>query len=295
MSTSFFSAETDLLSGVDSRAPVIAERLALSNRFASAYAVVLDGLMGRVSLRSSVVLHDQNAKWIAPYFSRLAIIQPVDAQTRAEAFVEMLGGRCDRSGHPLSGVRAIHDDMLNVIQALYRPRGEEPSRWLGSGEFEQFLTITHQYGLFSTGGAQGLAAELAWGKDTALITAAADERHPQLGHGLLLLLKLPVTLSKPAADHLAVELNSAEANTFAGSHLLGGWCSQALSGDKQLPVFASFVPNGAYWPGLVPTLVMSLAQKARWARSQIAPYAADIGLPYPLQGDTGDGGSPGSS
>jgi hypothetical protein len=73
---------------------------------------------------------------------------------------------------------------------------------------------------------------------------------------------------------------------------LGGWCSQELSGDRHLLVFASFVPNGAYWPGLVPTLVMSLAQKAQWARSHFAPYAADIGLPYPLQGNTGHGRRP---
>jgi hypothetical protein len=273
------SAETDFLAGVDSRPPAIAERLALFNRFASSYAIVLDAPTGRVSLRSSVVLHDQNAKWIVPYFSRLAIIQPVDAQIKAEAFVEMLGGRCDRSGHPISGERTIHDDMVNVIQALYQPMGEEPSRWLGSGEFEQFCSMADQYGLFSTGGAQGLAAELSFGDDTALITADTGQRHPQLGHGLLLLLKLPLTLHKPGADQLAVELNAAEANTFAGSHLLGGWCSRELSGGRQLLVFASFVPNGAYWAGLVPTLVMNLAQKTRWARSQIAPYAADVGLP----------------
>jgi hypothetical protein len=85
--------------------------------------------MRRVSLQSSVVLHEQNANWIVPYFSSLAIIRPGDAQIKAEALAEMLGGRCDRSGHPLSGVRAVHDDMLNIIQALYRPNGEEPSRW----------------------------------------------------------------------------------------------------------------------------------------------------------------------
>jgi hypothetical protein len=248
--------------------------------------------MGRVSLRSSVVLHEQNAEWIVPYFSSLAIIQPVDAQTKAEALVEMLGGRSDRSAHPLSGVRTIHDDMLNIIQALYRPKGQEPSRWLRSGELEQFLSIAQEYGLFSKGGPQGLAAELSWGNDTALIMADADQRHPQLGHGLLLLIKLPISLPKPAADHLAVELNATETNNFAGSHLLGGWCSQELSSHRQLPVFASFVPNGAYRPGLVPTLVMDLVQKTRWARSQIAPYAADTGLPYPLQGDTRHDGRP---
>jgi hypothetical protein len=279
------SAETDFICRVDSRAPDIAERLGLFNRFASSYAIVLDPPTGRVGLRSSVVLHEQNAKWIVPYFSTLAIIQPVDAQIKAAAFVEMLGGRIDSSSHPLSGVRAVHDDMLNIIQAVYRPKGAEPSRWLGAAEFEQFLSMTHQYGLFSTGDATGLSAELSFGDDTALITANADQRHPQLGHGLLLLLKLPVTFWKPGADHLAVELNTAEANTFAGSHLLGGWCSQEISGDRQLPVFAGFVPNAAYRPGLVPTLVMSLAQKARWARSQIAPYAADTGLPFLLRGE----------
>jgi hypothetical protein len=180
-------------------------------------------------LCSSVALHEQNAEWIVHYFSALAMIQPIDAQSRAEVCAEMLGGTPDTSCHPSSGVRVAHDDMLNLIDAVYRPQGREPSRWVTSGEFEQIPSMLMKYGFFSTGGKDGLSAELSFGNETALITADVGQPHPQLGNGVLLLLKLPVTLSAPMAACVATELNATDANNFAGSHLMGAWCSTEIS------------------------------------------------------------------
>jgi hypothetical protein len=277
------SAVTDFVRGVDAQAPAVAELLADLNRFASSYAITLDAVARRVGLCSSVVLHEQNAEWIVHYFSALSIIQPIDSQIRAGACAEMLAGTPDTSCHPSSGVRFTHDDMLNLIDAVYRPRGQEPSQWVSSGEFEQIPLMLSKYGFFSTGGKDGLSAELSFGNETALITADGDQPHPQLGNGVLLLLKLPVTLSASMAAWVATELNATDVNNFAGAHLMGAWCSTEVSRGRHIPVFASFVPNILFRPGLLLTLILSLGQKARWARTEIAPYVgADIGLPHPF-------------
>jgi hypothetical protein len=269
------SAVTDLLRLVDPQAPALPERLAALNRFSSSYALTVDVAERRVRLCSSVVLHNQNADWIVRHFSALAIIQPIDAQIRARLWAEMLGGTPSESGHPGSGVRNEHDDMLNIIKDIYRPHGEKPSRWVTSNEFEQVSPLLVKGGSFSTGGRSGLSAEVSFGNDSALITANGDAPHPQLGNGLLLLLHLPLTLSPAIAARLAVELNSADAN--AAGHLLGAWCSAEMRGGS-IPVFASFIPNSLYRPGLLFNMILSLGVKARWARNEIAPYMEDDDL-----------------
>jgi hypothetical protein len=172
------SAVTDFVRGVDPQAPAVAGDLADLNRYASSYAITLDTGARRISLRSSVVLHEQNAEWIVHFFFALAIIQPIDAQIRARACAKMLGRTPDTSRHPSSGIRVTHDDMLNLIDAVYRPRGQEPSQWMSSGEFEQIPLMLSKCGFFSTGGKDGLSAELSFGNETALITADGDRLHP---------------------------------------------------------------------------------------------------------------------
>jgi hypothetical protein len=188
----------------------------------------------------------------------------------------MLCGTPDKSRHPGSGVRGEHDDMLNVIDALYRPRGEVPSRWVTSNEFEQVPALLHKSGFFSAAGRSGLSAEVSFGNDSALITANGDAPHPQLGNGVLLLLRLPLTLSTAVAARLALELNSANANATA-EELLGAWCSEEIRGGS-VPVFTSFIPNILYRAGLLFNMILSLGMKARWARHEIAPYVEDDDL-----------------
>jgi hypothetical protein len=270
------SAVTDFLHLVDPHAPALAERLAVLNRFSSSYALRLDMAERRVRLCSSVLLHEQNANWLVPHFAGLAIIQPIDAQIRAHQWAEILGGTPDESSHPASGVRTQSDDMLNIIKAIYRPQGEDPSRWIASNEFEQVTALLRNGDIFAMNGKTGLTAEVSFGDDSALIRASGDQPHPQLGNGVLLLLQLPVTLSETAAAQLAVELNLADAIGDAG-HLLGAWCSAEARGGS-VPTFTGFIPNTLYRPGLLFNMILSLGVKARWARKEIAPYMEDDGL-----------------
>jgi hypothetical protein len=271
------SAETDLFRGVDQHAVGIAERLSVLNRFSSSSAITLDEGAGRISLCSSVVLHEQNAEWIVPHFATLAILQPIDAQLRGPAYAPLIGGALGVSAHPRSGPRTSPDQMLDLLAEVYEPTGKASSRWLEGDEFEQTAATLRSYGAFVSNDRSGLTADVEFGSDSALLTATTEEAHPQLGHGVLLRLNLPVTLPAAAAGRLALEFNATEGSTFTGSHFLGAWCSAEARGGH-VPVFVSFIPNVAYRRGLLASLILSLMAKARWARNEIAPYADDATL-----------------
>jgi hypothetical protein len=272
------SAVTDLLREVDTLKSGIAEGLAALNMFASSYAITLDQEQRSVSLCSSVVLHEGIAEWIVLHFAGLAILQVIDAQARAVVYASMIGGAPDSSHHPRAGTRSTHDQMLDLVRGVYCPMGQERSRWIEPGEFQHVAVQLQEAGLLVNGDEVGLCAEVVFGDrdDSALITVTSDEPHPQLGHGVLLRLNLPVSLSEQAAARLAVKLNAAEIGlTF--THLLGAWCSTEARG-AHVPVFVSFVPNTLYRPRLLFNLVTALAGKARWACEQIAPYGDDSEL-----------------
>ena len=267
------SAVTDLLTGIKpSEAGPIAQ--ALLNRLGHrCYSLMIDERSRTASLAASVVFHRETANWVVPHFAALALLQVIQAQNEASTYLSILGGTPTFTGHPDAGVRHKHDEMLQAVNDVYLPAGEEPSRWAGSGEFEEVYHLLRQANCFSQADQNGLTAETAFGTDSALIRATASELHG-LGHGLRLVLALPVALSDEHAAQLAVELNAAEARSFTASHSLGAWTIAEARGGQVLE-FVSFVPNVLYQRGLLFNLILSLGLKARWARTEIAPYASD--------------------
>lgn len=268
------SAITELLNGTvpDEATPI---SVAVLNNFGHrCYAVLLDEHTRAASLATSVFFHRESANWIIPSFAALALLQVIQAQTEAVTYASILGGTPAFSAHPGSGVRVKRDEMLHVVADVYRPSGDDPSRWSASGEFEEAASGLNQAGCISVGDANGLTAETAFGNDTALIRATTSEPLHQLGNGLWLSLVLPVTLSEEDAARVAVELNTAELKSFTRSHLLGGWTVKEGRGGY-VPEFASFVPNVIYRSGLFLNLLLSLGLKARWACDEVAPYATD--------------------
>jgi hypothetical protein len=268
------SAVTEVLKEVDPGAPDTATQIAALNTFSASHALVLDESARRATLTCSVLFHMESADWVVPLFAALAITQLIDAQARAEVYAEMFSAVPNKSHHPLSGVRADHDEILGTIAQVYLPAGQEASRWITSGEFEELLPLLRHGNLFANGDRSGFTAEMAFGKDTALIRATGSELHRQFGTGLRLSLALPVALSEQAAVSLSLQLNAAEASSFTRSLFMGAWSVKEARGGY-VPDFVSFIPNALYRPGLLFNLILSLGLKARWARSEIAPYAED--------------------
>lgn len=118
----------------------------------------------------------------------------------------------------------------------------------------------------------GLSAELPFtdaapamlgGAGTALLQVDVSTRHPQLGSGALITLKLPATLPAPIAAAAAVKLNLAEASVeWVRAPLLGGWC---LAPDDGRIAYVSFLPTGLYGPGLLQQFVVGISPRPAWA------------------------------
>jgi hypothetical protein len=243
------------------------------NAGSASHALVLEDHTRSVSLFSSVLFHEESAEWLVPHFAALAITQVAFAEHNANFYGHLLRAVPNRSRHPRSGIRLHHDEMLGVVEDIYRPHGEEQSRWIASGEFEELPSQLREAGFFfAVGGKYGLTTQTKFGTKSATIRATGSEPHHQLGNGLRLSLALPVVLAEEAANAVSVELNAGEATDFTRSHLLGAWSVKEVEAGYA-PEFVSFVPNVLYRPGLLLNLILSLGLKARWAESEIAPYS----------------------
>ena len=168
------SVRTALLKNVDNSSPQFFEGLAGLNRSAPTYAFCSpDDEEGRVFLQSTAFVHRGIVGWLPRFFAGMAILQPIEAQFRADVAANALGGEPDRSrSHPA-------DEMLEAEAMMYLPAGQRPSRWAGSDEFEKIIaSITDPDRAFGTGDPTGLTIESSFGSDTALLRLLTDKLIP---------------------------------------------------------------------------------------------------------------------
>jgi hypothetical protein len=151
-----------------------------------------------------------------------------------------------------------------------------------AADFATVAEVLREHGTLTFGGDAGepvLTAEFPFYDDlpavvtgragTALLTASAEERHPQLGSGVLLRLSLP---DPPGAgsrelshlSNIAHELNRAEACEWSASHFLGASCAHARQPVPGIS-FVTFLPAGVYVPGLLQAFILGTGVRARGA------------------------------
>jgi hypothetical protein len=102
-----------------------------------------------------------------------------------------------------------------------------------------------QQTVMANGDAKGLSAEFPFQSRTSLLTLTTDARNPQLGNGVLSLLRLPVSFDEEDGIRFAHDLNRREFSTLTRSHFLGSWCWK----DDTLH-FVTFLPNALYLGGV---------------------------------------------
>jgi hypothetical protein len=273
-------AETALLRDVGDHEN-LSESLAVLNQFASLNAYVWNPAARRLFLRCSVNVHTENVPWLRKIFGAAVGIQAADAHIKV-GLAKMLGGEPDFSTHPRNGPREEPDDMLRIIEVVAKD-GEDESPFAAA----EFASVAQELGahkILAFGGEDGepaLSAEFPFYDNrpaimtdragTALLIASAQERHTQLGSGVLLRLILPQrdgSRDLGQLAELAHELNRAEAREWAASHFLGAWCAhskQPVSGIS----FVTFVPGGVHAPGLLRTFILNCGLRARWAKEYL--------------------------
>lgn len=272
------SVETNLLSGVAVGDPKFIDMVSaaaplITSTYSLVYPPVDRGESSgeheepNLTMFSSAYISANLLGWLPCFFAQLAIMQPIDAEVRASALPEALG-----SGRPAfyrSDKREACDDILEVANEVYRPAGMQSSRWSGSEEFEDFAEeYARSDQCFGNGDPSGLAIEVPFGQNSALIRFWTDQRHPQLGNGLLLTTQLPYWGSAKSIGNLPGILNRWEARSWTDFPQLGCWHTHD-SGDDQIGIaHSSFIPNALYRPGLVLNLAAWSAARAASVRRE---------------------------
>jgi hypothetical protein len=219
---------------------------------------------------STGYLTSGNIGWMPDFLANTGILQPIDAQTQALTMSEVLGSGKPDMTKPLALRDAGLDEVLEAITYMFAPVGQQPSRWAGSREFEEFVeTWAGLEYWFGIGDPTGMMLETSFGVDTAIIQFFTHEKHPQLGHGLLVRLRLPpFNADCLSLARMAVELNLLEAITWTDFPQLGCWhINENRIGQEGL-AFTLFVPNVLCKPVLVTNIAFWFLRRARWAREQ---------------------------
>jgi hypothetical protein len=150
-------------------------------------------------------------------------------------------------------------------------------------EFEEILV---KWGYSDNGAGHafdgGLSIETPFAGVASVILVHANMRHPRLGFGLSVMLKLPYLQNVEATRVLAIEMNFVEDRMWSkrGVPFIGSWCVEGWDDVPEEngfgPVFNCFVPNLFYRYGLAETLVIDAMQRSRMFREILAPDAVDL-------------------
>jgi hypothetical protein len=157
-------------------------------------------------------------------------------------------------------VREDPDEMAQLESGLLAPMGQEQTRWQPA----EFREAVERYmrkppPLDANYGKLGLTVEFPYGDHSSLCQIVADQAHPRLGSGLLLLQSFPVVgKSEEEGAALALALNS---DTLTKRPVGYGFGSYAYK--PGVIHYNCFFPNALYKPGLLPNLYFSCAQRAR--------------------------------
>ena len=123
-------------------------------------------------------------------------LQAAEAHLQPDALAKLIGGEVDESAHPENGFREKRDEMLDVIPLLYAPTGNNPSRFTKK-DFHSAMELNPKPWLMANEGEEWANRRFPFPgcmPPTALLTLDNEIRHPLLGSGLFILLRLPLNL-----------------------------------------------------------------------------------------------------
>ncbi len=254
--------ETDLIADVpmdESTWP----RLAGMNRFASLSAYVADPVARTISLHSSVSLTADNYRLAQTVALHAMALQMADAFAEAAELATAFGGQVAASPHPGQGMRTTPDEMVGILE-IYQQRGEADSPFTPE-ELAQLVQVEPRPWLMAANGVSRIDADLEFAGDVhARLELDTETKHPSLGSGLLMRLKLPVDPDPMVAQRL-----NANECLEPDAHQLGAWCVD----DEHGLMFTGFIPAAAWVPELSRALVYHLSAKNEWARALLFPSA----------------------
>ena len=265
------SSRIPILRGVTAGADLVDKVLTEWNFISDSCCYVYDPETRRIDSVQSGIVHEQTLNWRAELLASYFIIQLCHAEEDAPALRRALGGRLASSRHPTLGRRKDEDDMLNVVWSVFRPRGADQSEFADRFEFDAISEQVNRINAASFGGSDsGVAIEVPYGDNTALITLTANEPNPRIGAGLGVFLQLPIFASFEECVRLAAWLNRKEAAGEFLSQCIGAW-SVKKGGRFCTVARCGFIPNALHRPGLAMDAAIGAMMKLKQVNRLLNP------------------------
>jgi len=176
----------------------------------------------------------------------------------------------------VDGKRAeVYDDILNVAESVFAPEGKKQSKWIDTGEFEEFAEkYGQQDSCFGFGDKSGMTLETPFGDNSVLLRFLTNVPHPQLGNGLLVTTQMMWSFATPYDTCVEASfLNFLESRRWTDFPQFGCWHPEP-NGDGI--VHTCFVPNTLYMPGLVTNLAIWAVARVQWVRRERFPKVEDL-------------------
>jgi hypothetical protein len=240
--------------------------LSLANRQAISHAFYLDEDTRALWSLSSMLIHHETLSWRPAYYASLAMLQAAQMERMSSTLAETLQGTLAMASHPIRGVRKNPDARLHWYDEICTP-SEAHSPFERPKEFLELQEICPQIGLATFGAdPTGIAAEMEFGGDTALIQLHANQPHPVCGPGLLFTLQLPLPGAFEEVMRWAAFLNRFEAQDCRRTHLQGAWTVASRAKDQCVPAYNGFRPGALYQPGIIKDEFLALVMRLRALR-----------------------------
>jgi len=236
-------------------------RLAAVNRYASLSAYVADPVARTISLHASVSLTADNYPLAQSIALHAMALQMADAYAEAAQLADAFHGQVAATPHPKQGMRLTPDEMVGILET-YQQRGAADSPFEPE-ELAQLVHVDPRPWILASNDVHRVDADLEFATDThARLELDAEVKHPSLGSGLQMRLKLPVE-----PDVLVAQRLNANERVEPDAHQLGAWCVDEEHGL----MFTGFIPAAAWVPELSRALVYHLSAKNEWARALLFP------------------------
>lgn len=264
-----------ILRGVTADPDLVEKVLSGWNFISDSCCYVYDPETRRIDSVQSGIVHEQTLGWRAELLASYFVIQLCHAEEDAPALRRALGGRLATSRHPTRGRRKEEDDMLNVVCSVFRPRGAGKNEFADRFEFDAICEQVNRINAASFGGSDtGVAIEVPFGDNTALITLNAGEENPRIGAGLGVFLQLPIFASFEECLRLAAWLNRKEAAGEFLSQCIGAW-SVKKGGRFCTVARCEFIPNAVHRPGLAMDAAIAAIMKLKQVNRLLNPGAEE--------------------
>jgi hypothetical protein len=213
----------------------------------------------RIQLASCLYATEATLRWAKLFFPSTAATQTAEAHLMAKMFPALAECNPAQSTHPAAGP-AKHHRALDLLEAFVR-EGKKPPVWTPEEFAETAAELAAETYPVSPS-ESGLTVEYPFRDSTAVGEMTIRAEHPAYGHGLLVRLVLPITLSDTEDPQIVLRCNSFEINSltpvshFTGSYYVAdeGFC------------YSNFIPNLESYRGVpfLASLIRFMGLRAGW-------------------------------